>query len=146
MSKLVSALCGLFAGAVALAAPTLPARADHQPVIAMPGRRAVPVLINGYDASCAVVYGDVGLYRGGHIAPIIEGPAGCTDPADAGGYYPRNGRAPRLGRFEIDRPRDRKPVAPDYRRSWSTQPQPGPVTEYPPFDPPPVILAPRDKH
>jgi hypothetical protein len=47
------------------------AHADHRPVIAVPGRPEVPVVIDGQNASWAVVIGDWGLYRPGHLAPII---------------------------------------------------------------------------
>ena len=47
------------------------ARADHAPAIAIPGKRGVPVIINGQDATGAVVIGDWGLYRPGHVAPTI---------------------------------------------------------------------------
>ena len=47
------------------------ARADHEPVIAVPGRRDVPVIINGQNATGAVVIGDWGLYRPGHRGVTI---------------------------------------------------------------------------
>ena len=50
------------------ASPSLaaaPARADSGPVIVIPSRPGVPVVINGRDASYAVVEGDWGLARPG---------------------------------------------------------------------------------
>ena len=47
------------------------ARADHQPAIVVPGKRGVPVIINGRDATGAIVIGDWGLYRPGHMAPTV---------------------------------------------------------------------------
>ena len=121
------------------------ARADHEPVIVIPMRPGVPIMINGRDASYAVVEGDWGLARPGHGRVIIEGPVWYANRADAGPYFPSAGHAPRYGRLEVEPPR-RYPRAPtDYTRSWAagsdtTQP----VTEYPPFNPPSVIAAPPE--
>ena len=40
---------------------------SNGPVIAIPGRPGVPVIINGVDASYAVVEGDWGLDKGVHV-------------------------------------------------------------------------------
>lgn len=127
----------LFAGASA--------RADNEPVVVVPGRPGVPVIIQGVDATGAVVYGDWGLYRPG-AAVVIEGgiwPPGVLAPALVEPhYYPATGRTPAYGRKEIDPgPRHHGP-APQYHKSWTTESQPGPVTEYPPFAPPAVVVAP----
>jgi len=123
-----------------------PVRAQHEPVIVVPGKPGVPVIINGQDASYAVVEGDWGLERPGHMAPtVIYGPVAISG-SPGGGYYPYTGRRPRRGRYEVWPPPDRElpPPAPSYHRSWSTQSDASvPVTTYPPFDPPPVILAPE---
>ena len=50
---LAAALCGA------------PAFADSGPVIVVPGRPGVPVMINGVDVTGAVVYGDWGLAHPG---------------------------------------------------------------------------------
>lgn len=135
--------------AAALAATVLasvPAKSDHLPVIVVPGRPGVPVMINGYDATGAVVYGDYGLYRPGHVAPQVYGPALISGPSGHAGYYPATGQRPRLGRQEIDPgPGHASKSGGDYYRSWSARSQPNQVTEYPPFDPPPVIVAPRGR-
>ena len=47
------------------------ARADHAPAIAIPGMRGAPVIINGQNATGAVVIGDWGLYRPGHVVPTV---------------------------------------------------------------------------
>lgn len=47
------------------------ARADHEPAISVPGRRDVPVIINGRNATGAVVIGDWGLYRPGHMGVTV---------------------------------------------------------------------------
>ena len=135
---LVVALCAAFAGAEA--------RAQTGPVIVVPGRPGVPVMINGVDATGAVVYGDWGLARSNQGEILIEGPVGLVENWDARGYYPATGRRPRIGRLEIEPPPRPRPST-DYHRDWSAGSDTRkPVTEYPPFDPPPVILAPRRGH
>ena len=52
--------------AAAVLGAAAPARADSGPVIVIPSRPGVPVVINGLDASYAVVEGDWGLSRPGH--------------------------------------------------------------------------------
>src|SRR4029434_5596684 len=85
---------------VAMSVLSHPARADHQPVLVVPGKPGVPVIIHERDASWGVVEGDWGPYGRGHMPanvlyapPVIIGPPG-------GGYYPHTGRRPRLGRFD----------------------------------------------
>lgn len=124
-----------------------PVRAgDGGPVIVVPGRADVPVIMHGRDVSGAVVYGDWGLKRPGADL-IIEGGLPEYPGAEPGAYYPSAGRAPAYGRKEIEPPPGRRlpPPAPTYSRSFSARSAPGPVTEYPPFDPPPVVLAPRQR-
>jgi len=122
------------------------AYADSQPVVVIPGRPGVPVIINGVDATGAVVYGDWGLYRPGG-AVVIEGgiwPPGVLVPVpEPPHYFPATGRTPAYGRKEIDPGPHRRGLAPEYHKSWQIESQPGPVTEYPPFAPPPVVVAPR---
>jgi hypothetical protein len=137
------AIIAVLAGVIVGAAPYAHA-GDGGPVIVVPGRPDVPVIIKGRDASWAVVYGDWGLKRPG--ADIIIQGGGRIDPQPwTRGYYPATGRAPAYGRREIEPPSGRRLMAPapTYYRSWSAGSAPGPVTEYPPFDPPPVIVAPR---
>ena len=119
--------------------------AGSGPVIVVPGKPGVPVMIDGVDATGAVVYGDWGLARPGHGEVVIEGPVAFAAPWDERGYYPATGRVPRLGRLEIDS-RKIRPRPTSFRRDWSAASEfRAPVTEYPPFDPPPVILAPRER-
>jgi len=126
-------------------ASVMPARAQTGPVIVIPGKVGVPVIINGVIADGAVVYGDWGLARPGHGELLIEGPVGFAAPWDERGYYPATGRVPRVGRHEIDS-RKIRPRPTSFRRDWSAASEfRAPVTEYPPFDPPPVILAPRER-
>jgi len=131
------------AGFCAAIAGTQGTRAQTGPVIVIPGKPGVPVLINGVIVDGAVVYGDWGLARPGHGQIIIEGAVGFVESFDSRGYYPATGRKPRVGRLEIEPPPRQRPST-NFHREWSagsdtTQP----VTEYPPFNPPPVILAPR---
>jgi hypothetical protein len=127
----------LFAGAAAYA--------DNEPVIVVPGRPGVPVIINGADATGAVIYGDWGLYRPG-AAVVIEGgiwlPVGTAAPDWPPHYFPATGRTPAYGRKEIDPGPHGRGIAPAYHKSWATESDPGPVTQYPPFAPPPVVVAP----
>lgn len=44
---------------------------DNAPVIVVPGKRGVPVFINGRDASWAIVEGDWGLYRPGAVPVTV---------------------------------------------------------------------------
>ena len=136
----------LLLAAFCASSSALPARAQTGPVIAIPGKPGVPVTINGVIVDGAVIYGDWGLARPGHGEVVIEGPIGFAEPWDARGYYPWTGRAPRVGRHEIDPPRRHRPSPASFRRDWSAGSEfRAPVTEYPPFDPPPVILAPRER-
>jgi hypothetical protein len=138
-TRLFLALC------TASMAGVIPARAQTGPAIVIPGKAGVPVIINGVIADGAVVYGDWGLARPGHGELVIEGPVAFAAPWDERGYYPATGRVPRVGRHEIDS-RKIRPRPTSFRRDWSAASEfRAPVTEYPPFDPPPVILAPRER-
>jgi hypothetical protein len=138
LSALVLALCAAIAG-------TLGARAQSGPVIVVPGKVGIPVTINGVVVDGAVVYGDWGLGRNGGPQIIIDGPVGAIENWDSRGYYPSMGHAPRVGRLEIEPPaRPRHNT--NFYREWGTgSNMEAPVTEYPPFNPPPVILAPKGK-
>jgi hypothetical protein len=130
-------LCAAFAGAQA--------RAQTGPVIVIPGKAGVATTINGVVVDGAVVYGDWGLARPGHGEIVIEGPVGFMQNWDSRGYFPATGYRPRYGRLEIA-PRPRPRPSTDYYRDWSAGSDTrAPVTQYPPFDPPPVILAPRGR-
>jgi hypothetical protein len=117
------------------------ARADHQPSYVVPGRPDVPVIINFFDASWGVVEGEWGLYRPGAVAPTVI-PAPYVMPRTvAKPYYPSLGGIPYKGRLEIEPPADRQlpPPAPSYHRSWTSESQNLPATEYAPT--PPVIIG-----
>lgn len=134
-----SLVIGLLGGSAAAGV----ARADKAPVLVIPGRAGVPVVINGYDASYTVVEGDWGLARPGHMPPVIvSGPLLTPPPYYSGAYYPTTGRRPGYGRREVEPPPNRRlpPPAPSYYREWGVQSQPSPAT-LPPENPPPVIEA-----
>jgi len=123
-----------------------PAPAADGPYIVIPGKRGVPVIINGFDASYTVVEGDWGLDRPGHVPPtIIGGPLVLPAPLYYGGYFPAFGRRPGYGRFEIEPPANRRLPRPaqSYHRSWTSQSDQIPATLDPPVNPPPVIVAPQ---
>jgi hypothetical protein len=131
------ALCGCLAGVVS-------ARADHQPALVVPGNREAPVIIDGYDVSWAVAEGEWGLYRPGHGTPAVIYPYPVLVPLGYGrGYFPATGKRPRYGRYEIIPPANRRlpPPAESFHRFWSSPP--AGISEYPSFEPPPVIMAPR---
>ena len=136
--------------AVVLAAfaAVAPARAQTGPVVVIPGRADVPVTINGLIVNGAVVYGDWGLARPGHGQIIIDGPIAVAASYGLPGYFPATGRMPRYGRQEINPPaQHRRRQSTNFYRDWSIESEfRRPITEYPPFDPPPVVLAPRQRH
>jgi hypothetical protein len=138
--------------ALLLAMSVSPALAQRGPVIVVPGRPDVPVLMNGVDVSWAVVEGDFGLARPGLVTPSVIyrlypvgipayglGPAPRPEP----GFFPKSGKQPGYGRLEVDPAPDRPlpPPAQSYRKSWSSQSAPGPATDYAPFPAPPVGIS-----
>jgi hypothetical protein len=134
----------LFLGIAGLLFAGTTAYADSEPVIVVPGRLGVPVIINGADATGAVVYGDWGLYRPGGIV-VIEGgiwPPAAAAPDWPPHYFPATGRTPAYGRKEVDPGPHRPRIAPPYHKAWVSESAPGPVTEYPPVAAPPVVVAP----
>jgi hypothetical protein len=137
--RVAAVLIGCLLGSAALA--------DHAPVIVMPGRADVPVIIDGRIVPPgSVVEGDWGRYRPGAVAPTVIPP---FDPVlywvpPTGAYFPATGRAPAYGRREIEFRRMPRP-AESYYRSWTSESQPGPVTILPPYAPPPVVVAPEPR-
>jgi hypothetical protein len=121
------------------------ALADSAPVLVIPGRPGIPIIINGVDASYAVVEGDWGLGKSVHVTPTVYG-GRTVDPAPhVGHYYPSAGHQPGYGRLEIEPPANRPLPRPaeSYHQSWSAQSTPQPVQPEVPFYPPPVIIAPQ---
>ncbi len=76
--------------------------------IVIPGRPGVPIIINGIDASYAVVEGEWGLGRGEQVQPTIYGGRYVDLGPKVGHYYPSAGRVPGYGRLEIEPPANRK--------------------------------------
>jgi len=129
-----------------LAVTASPAFAQREPEIVIPGKPGVPVYINGVDASWGIVEGEFGLDRPGLLAPtVIYRPLVASLPANAPRYHPTTGQHPGYGRLEIVPPPDHPvpPPAPTYYRNWSSGSAPGPVTDYPPYPPPPVQISPN---
>jgi hypothetical protein len=145
----VLALSGILFGSAA--APAV----DSGPVIVVPGRHGLPVIINGVDVSGAVLEGDWGLYSPHMVGPhIIPAPVFIPrfyrtrydrDPYVADGYYPASGHEPGYGRHEIEPPADRRlpPPAPKFHRSWSSHSDPLPADLEPPALAQPLIVAPQ---
>ena len=124
---------------------TAAALADSAPVLVIPGRAGVPVIINGVDASYAVVEGDWGLSKNTHVTPTVYGGRYVDPVPNVGHYYPSSGHLPGYGRLEIEPPANRKLPQPaeSYHDSWSAHSAPpAPQTEVPLY-PPPIIVAPQ---
>jgi hypothetical protein len=130
-----------------LTGAVLPASAADGFDIVIPGRPGVPVIINGVDASYAVVEGDWGLAKGVHVQPTVYGGRYVDWEPNVGHYYPSLGRKPGYGRLEIEPPANRILPRPaeSFHESWSaasTPPKAQPAQPEVPFYPPPVIVAP----
>lgn len=121
---------------------------DSEPVVVIPSRPGVPVIINGRDVSYAVLEGDWGLAKGVHIQPTVY-PSNWRpiEKPPVGHYYPHTGHMPGYGRLEIETPPRHLPQAESYYRSWSAESQPTPASPpnvAVPFEPPPIIVAPHE--
>ena len=125
---------------------TLPTVAGEGFDIVIPGRPGVPVIINGVDASYAVVEGEFGLGKGIHMQPTIYGGRYFDVEPNVGHYYPSAGHMPGYGRLEVEPPADRKLPHPaqSYHQSWSAQSAPPRAQPEVPLYPPPVIVAPQN--
>jgi hypothetical protein len=111
--------------------------------LVIPGRPGVPVIIDGIDASYAVVEGNFGRGKGVRIGPTIYGGRPVEPMTNVGHYYPTLGLGPPgYGRSEIEPPANRKLPQPaeSYHRTWSSQPALPPDV---PENPPPIIVAPQ---
>lgn len=133
-------------GAITLAAACAvagPGRAEHAPSIVMPNARGAPPIVDGFDATGAIIEGDWGLSRPGTgVVTIYTGPSLLYAAPPPAGYFPATGKRPRYGRDEIIPPPNRRkpPPAQSYHRSWSTDAPGRVVVSSPvPYDPPPVI-------
>ena len=113
--------------------------------IVVPYRPGVPIIINGVDASYAVVEGDWGLGKGTHVVPTVYGGRYIDPVPNVGHYYPSAGHMPGYGRLEIEPPANRRLPNPaeSFHQSWSAQSAPLPAQSDPPVNPPEVIYAPQ---
>jgi hypothetical protein len=127
-----------------LIATAAPALANDGFSIVVPGRPGVPIVINGVDASWAVVESDWGLAKNVHIQPTVYGGRLVDLAPQVGHYYPSAGQRPGYGRLEIQPPANRRLPTPaeSYHKSWSMQSAPHPLQGDIPPDPPAVIVAP----
>ncbi|WP_249780641.1 hypothetical protein [Bradyrhizobium sp. dw_78] len=127
----------------------LPAVAAEGFEIVIPGRPGVPIIINGVDASYAVVEGEWGLGKNYQPPVTVYGGHPVEPEPPVGHYYPTLGHAPGYGRLEIEPPPNRvlpKP-AESYHQSWSAQSAP-PQAQQPlvsPY-PPAVVVAPQSNY
>jgi hypothetical protein len=130
-----------------LAAMTSTAFAGGGFEIVIPGRPGVPVIINGVDASYAVVEGDWGLGKDTHVEPTVYGGHYVDPVPHVGHYYPSAGRMPGYGRLEIEPPANRRLPQPaeSYHQSWSAQSAPLPAQSNVPVNPPEIIYAPQER-
>src|ERR1700720_5009210 len=130
----------------ALIGMALPAFAGGGFDIVIPGRPGVPIIINGVDASYAVVEGEWGLGKGEQVQPTIYGGRYVGIAPNVGHYYPSAGRLPGYGRLEIQPPANRRLPQPaeSYHESWSARSNPPAAQPEVPFYPPPVIVAPQN--
>ena len=127
-----------------LTGAALPARAADGFDMVIPGRPGVPVIINGVDASYAVVEGDWGLAKSIHVQPTVYGGRYVDGEPNVGHYFPSLGRKPGYGRLEIVPPANRVLPTPaeSFHQSWSAQSTPQQEQPAVPPYPPPVITAP----
>jgi hypothetical protein len=113
--------------------------------IVIPYRAGLPIIINGVDASYAVIEGEWGLGKGNQVQPTIYGGRYIDPVPNVGHYYPSAGNTPGYGRLEIEPPANRPLPQPaeSYHQSWSAQSMPLPAQSDPPVNPPAVIYAPQ---
>jgi hypothetical protein len=130
-----------------LVGTSLAAWADTGPVRVIPGKPGVPVIINGRDASYAVVEGDWGLAKHFVVQPTVYGGWDRYELPPVPHYYPSLGRKPGYGRLEIEPPANRKLPHPaeSFHKSYSAQSAPPALQQPIPYDPPAVIVAPPDR-
>jgi hypothetical protein len=145
---------------LAILASATATQADHGPVIVIPSRPGIPVVIHGRDASFAVVEGDWGLHRPGHGEVTVLGGAPVRPSwfyTQRNPYHPRYGVPPGRGRYEIEPPPGRSLPEPaeTFSRFWSTNAPSLPVFDAPngddvsptivdpqTFTQPPVVVTP----
>ena len=128
-----------------LAGTALAQASETGPVIVIPGRPGVPIIVDGQDISGAVIEGDWGLARPGQISPRViyrYNRGALIGPAPAAAYYPKTGQAPKVGRREVDVPRGIDHPE-SFFRSTGVQSDPTPVTPPGTQQQMPIIVAPQ---
>jgi hypothetical protein len=135
---------------IILGAGAADAGADTEPVIVVPGRPGIPIIINGQDVSGAVIEGDWGLGRYQTGLTIIKPPLrywrGVGGPglmAPPAGFYPATGRPPKIGRLEVLPAKGSSAASSPpqtYYRTWDTESPSLPPTMTPtyPYGMPPI--------
>jgi hypothetical protein len=139
----------IVAGCWLLAGMTPSYASETGPVIVIPGRPGVPIIVNGQDISGAVIEGDWGLARPSQNEPRIlyRYRNGALIGPSSGGYFPTSGRLPRVGRKEVDVPRPLQ-ASETFFRSFNAQSDQTPVTppQSVPQQPPVVVTPPPRRH
>ena len=134
--KIAALAAGLIAGVVAGADS---AAAQNDPVIVVPGRAGVPVMMYGVDVSGAVIEGETSLNRpdGAYPPTVIMRYWPPDHYRNPGAYFPATGHKPQYGRQEVIPPADRQmPVrAKPFYRDWMIESAPGPASTPAPYDP-----------
>jgi hypothetical protein len=121
---------------------------DTEPVIVVPGRAGVPIIVDGQDVRGAVIEGDWGLARGRigltiiqPRGPIYFGYTGRSMYRSLGDvrFYPGTGRAPKRGRDEVIPPPNRPlpPKAESFHSGVKSESMP-----LPPDNPQPIYPMP----
>ena len=128
---------------IVLAGMATAAAADSGPSVVIPSRAGVPIMINGVDASYAIVEGDWGLGKSVHVQPTVYGGWPAYLPQSPGRYFPRTGHTPGYGRHERSVAPRPLPGSQNYYRSWSAESPRGYEPQAVPSAPPPIIYAPR---
>jgi hypothetical protein len=134
--KIAALAASLIAGCVAGADS---AAAQNDPVIVVPGRAGVPVMMYGVDVSGAVIEGETSLNRpdGAYPPTVIMRYWPPDHYRNPGAYFPATGHKPQYGRREVIPPPDREmpPRAKRFYRDWMIESAPGPVSTPAPYDP-----------
>src|ERR1700709_697735 len=123
-----------------------PAWANDGFSVVIPGRAGVPIIINGVDASWAVVESDWGLAKNVHVQPTVYGGRVVDLGPPGRPSYPSACHMPGYGGRESHPPANRKLPQPaqSYHKSWSVQSAQQPAQNDVPYYPPPVIVAPEN--
>ena len=138
----------LLVAALLSAGGSVASASETGPVIVIPGRVGVPVILNGQDVSYAVVEGDWGLNRPSQTDPVViyryfPPPQPYQNPPAH--YFPGGGPPPKLGRVEVNdaRPPSASNPQPTQMREWGAASNPTPATSPTPLDTPGMVVVPE---